>query len=93
MPVAALLLPLPCDRSHRELRGHLVGRLDVVLGHSKRDKVCPRGQSRLFARDMKAKGLDVIYTEDPVLGHNWKLWSGYLGAVFEFFNGKLRVAP
>ena len=75
---------------------YLLGRLKgipALLIHGKRDKVCPVDQSRLFARDMKAKGFDVTFIEDPVLGHDWRLWGGYLGAVFEFFNGKLRAAP
>jgi len=39
---------------------------------------------------MKRKGMDVVYVEAPVLGHDWKLWGGFLGAVFGFFGEKLR---
>jgi S-formylglutathione hydrolase FrmB len=62
----------------------------ALLIHGRRDRVCPVQQTRLFARDMKRKGFDVTFIEDPNLGHSWKLWAGYLGAVFDFFDGKLR---
>lgn len=83
-------------RWRRDNSKYLLDRLKgipALLIHGKPDKVCPAQQTRLFARDMKRKGLEVVYIEDLVLGHSWKLWSGYLGAVFEFFNGKLRVRP
>jgi S-formylglutathione hydrolase FrmB len=62
----------------------------ALLIHGALDRVCPVTNSRLFARDLRRKGYDVTYVEDPALGHDWKLWAGYLGALFEFFDAKLR---
>jgi enterochelin esterase-like enzyme len=62
----------------------------ALLIHGRRDRVCPVAQTRLFARDMRRKGYDVTFIEDPNLGHGWKLWAGYLGAVFDFFDRKLK---
>jgi dipeptidyl aminopeptidase/acylaminoacyl peptidase len=84
------------ERWRRDNSKYLLSRLKgipALLIHGKRDRVCPVKQTQLFARDMKRKGYDVTYIEDPKLGHNWKLWAGYLGAVFGFFGERFDVDP
>ena len=63
--------------------------ISAFLVHGKLDRICPVTQTRLFYREMKRKGYDVEYHE-PALGHNWKVWDGYLGRTFNFFNHKLK---
>jgi len=66
-------------------------KVPALLIHGGRDRVCQPEQSRLFAAELGRRGYDVTHIEDPNLGHDWKLWSGYLGAVFDFFDDKLRA--